>query len=192
MVPGKADAVWNELLREAGQVEAERAANVTVAEAERELANAGFDVDTERRASEARVRPRVDRRPPKSAAKPTPVAVPGLRPRRELWLVAASFAALCVGAVVAALESNPTNPVADNGESPRPASSALATAAALRDEADRACRQQLWGACAQRLDAAKAIDPDGEGEERVRQWRSAIAEQQGRRFDSKPRVEQRP
>jgi hypothetical protein len=137
------------------------------------------------------VRPGVDR-PPAPPAKRAPVAIRSPRPRREIGLVAASFAALCVGAVVAALEPNPASPVADKGDNPRPASSALATAASLRDEADRACRQQLWGACAQRLDAARALDPDGERQERVRQWRSAIAEHQGPRSDSRPRIEQRP
>jgi hypothetical protein len=52
---------------------------------------------------------------------------------------------------------------------------ALANAEALRGEAERACVQQLWGACEQKLDAAKAIDPDGESQERVRQWRDVIA-----------------
>jgi hypothetical protein len=124
-----------------------------------------------------------------SPVRTAPVAVLRPRSRWNLWLVAASFAALGVCAVVAALQSNPTNPgVAGNDEGPQPPApvTALAKAEKLRDEADRACQRELWGLCAQALDQAKALDPQGEGQERVRQWRRVIAEHPSPLLDSKP------
>lgn len=100
MSPGKAEAVWRVLVREAGLAEIERAANVSVADAERELAMAGFDVDGERRAADARIRSEVERAPAKSPQKA--MAVRRDRSRWELWLAVASFAALLACAVVAA------------------------------------------------------------------------------------------
>ena len=44
--------VWQQLLDEAGEEEIERAASVSVAQAEKELARAGFDVDAERAKAE--------------------------------------------------------------------------------------------------------------------------------------------
>jgi hypothetical protein len=120
---------------------------------------------------------------PEPPAKTAPVAALRPRPQWNLWLVAASFAAMAVASVVA-LRSTPTDPDVAGGEGPQPTASpsALARAETLRGEAERACAQQLWGACAQRLDHAKALDPEGERQERVRRWRAAIAEH---RFNSK-------
>jgi hypothetical protein len=42
------EEIWRQLVEEAGADEIERAATVSVAEAERELAEAGFDVAAER------------------------------------------------------------------------------------------------------------------------------------------------
>jgi hypothetical protein len=113
---------------------------------------------------------------PPPPAKPTPVVPLRPRPRWGVWLVAATFAAMGVAAVIA-MQSNPEVAENDAGrapETPRPPA-ALAKAAALRAEAERACAQGLWGACEERLDEAKAIDPEGEIDDRVRNWRTAIA-----------------
>ncbi len=49
MSPPRSPAeVWRQLVEEAGEEEIDRAARVSVAKAERELAEAGFDVDAER------------------------------------------------------------------------------------------------------------------------------------------------
>jgi hypothetical protein len=45
----RAKKVWDMLLAEAGGAAVDEAARVTVAEAERDLAKAGFDVEAERR-----------------------------------------------------------------------------------------------------------------------------------------------
>jgi hypothetical protein len=48
--------LWRKLLPDAGEDAIARAASVSVAEAERDLAKAGFDVAAERRAARARIR----------------------------------------------------------------------------------------------------------------------------------------
>jgi hypothetical protein len=52
MSPRNPVEVWQQLLDEAGEEEIERAASVTVAQAEKVLARAGFDVDAERAKAE--------------------------------------------------------------------------------------------------------------------------------------------
>ena len=49
------EQVWQDLVRDAGDDAIERAARVSVAQAARELAAAGFDVPAERRAALARI-----------------------------------------------------------------------------------------------------------------------------------------
>jgi putative heme degradation protein len=50
------EELWRLLIEEAGESEVEAAANVGVAEAEKELAEAGFDVAAERAKAEALLR----------------------------------------------------------------------------------------------------------------------------------------
>lgn len=45
--------IWKQLVAEAGQAEIDRAASVSVGQAEKELAEAGFDVAAERAKAEA-------------------------------------------------------------------------------------------------------------------------------------------
>ena len=47
------DEIWRQLVEEAGEDLVEQAAAISVAQAERELRAAGFDVEAERRAGEA-------------------------------------------------------------------------------------------------------------------------------------------
>ncbi len=58
----------------------------------------------------------------------------------------------------------------------RPPQTPLDIAKSLRDEAEKACAQQLWGTCTDRLDEAKKIDAAGESEERVQRMRGMIRE----------------
>jgi hypothetical protein len=51
----RADLLWKQLVDEAGEDEIERAAAVSVAEAERDLAAAGFDVEAERAIARAHI-----------------------------------------------------------------------------------------------------------------------------------------
>jgi hypothetical protein len=50
------EEIWRQLVLEAGEDEIARAANVSVAQAERELAEAGFDIAVERATAEALLR----------------------------------------------------------------------------------------------------------------------------------------
>jgi hypothetical protein len=52
----RAKKVWDKLLAEVGDAVVDEAASVTVAEAERDLAKAGFDVEAERRKAAERLR----------------------------------------------------------------------------------------------------------------------------------------
>jgi hypothetical protein len=61
----RAEALWKRLVDEAGEDEADRAAAVSVAEAERELAAAGFDVAAERARAHARIAALVSPRSPR-------------------------------------------------------------------------------------------------------------------------------
>ncbi len=47
-------------------------------------------------------------------------------------------------------------------------------AAAFREQAFKACGQQMWTLCEQKLDEAKTIEPEGESDPRVQQAREAI------------------
>jgi hypothetical protein len=55
MPPCSPESLWRQLVEEAGEDAVERAASVTVAEAERDLAAAGFDVAAERRVALAHI-----------------------------------------------------------------------------------------------------------------------------------------
>jgi len=55
MLPRSPESLWQQLVDEAGEDLIEEAAAVSVAQAERELAAAGFDVAAERRLAEARI-----------------------------------------------------------------------------------------------------------------------------------------
>ncbi|MBV9948255.1 MAG: hypothetical protein JOZ69_15490 [Myxococcales bacterium] len=58
---------------------------------------------------------------------------------------------------------------------PLPSPAARERAAALRATGSAACEAARWDECERRLDEAKALDPGGEDEARVRQWRARIA-----------------
>ncbi len=60
----------------------------------------------------------------------------------------------------------------------------------LRDEAEKACAQELWGRCVDRLDEAKHLDPAGETGARVQALRATIVEHTTLKEDSEKK--QRP
>ncbi|HLK37423.1 MAG TPA: hypothetical protein VKU41_11775 [Polyangiaceae bacterium] len=159
--------LWNELVAEAGEDEIDRAASVSVAQAEAELRAAGFDVAAERAKAgaflealekgpgETKPAPRVPEETRPTKARP---------PRRPVlaWLAAAaSFGALAGGSLVAALE--PAG-VVTAPRPARPSPEILAAAADLRRQASTACDAKQWAVCLADLDAARAVDPDGDDE----------------------------
>jgi hypothetical protein len=109
--------LWRDLVADAGEDEIDRAAAVSVAEAERALAAAGFDVAHERTKGPP---PLVDTlRAPAPVASEDDVAEPGVwvrgaepsrgRPAssRWLWVLAATMAAASTGGVLYALARRP-------------------------------------------------------------------------------------
>ena len=162
---------WRELVDEAGEAEIEKAAQVSVAQAEKELAAAGFDVAAERAKGEAFLADIEAGRPvsgltataappkppgvaeviPMAHAKTAGAAAPS-RPRmnRMWWLAAAAAAAVVVGAIAI--------PTANVVVSASPKEHADA----LRREATAACKARRYAECEKQLDEARALDPDGE------------------------------
>ena len=116
--------LWRELVDEAGEEEIDRAANVTVAEAE--LRAAGFDVAAERAKAGAFLDAlgRAGSTSTSEQAPPRPVEAPRRkRPRPAvLWLAAAATFAVAGGAVYATLHRSP-EPVA-KGHPPEPSTPA--------------------------------------------------------------------
>jgi hypothetical protein len=91
-----------------------------------------------------------------------------LRPKQTPWL------AIVVGAALAALIWMVAEKRAENRRPPRP--TARARAALLRDGAMKSCAERRWSDCETWLDAARRLDPTGEGEARVIDARRAIDE----------------
>ena len=159
--------LWNELVAEAGEDEIDRAASVSVAQAEAELRAAGFDVAAERAKAgaflealekgpgESKPAPRVSEET--RSAKTRPARRPAF-----VWLAAAaSFGAVAGGSLVGVLE--PPGVVTAPGPA-RPSPERLAAAADLRRQAATACDAKQWAVCLADLDAARAVDPDGDDE----------------------------
>jgi len=155
--------VWDMLVDEAGEEEIERAASVTVEQASKELAAAGFDVAAERkeaaaflkdlRSGAAPVAPVPAPQPPKPLRSERPP-----KPRRALtaWLSAAGGAA-AAGAVFYAIQMGTATVGAGDPS----------TARELRRAAMAACDQQRWAECLAGLDEARALDPKGDAEPAV-------------------------
>jgi hypothetical protein len=171
--------LWNELVDEAAEAEIDRAANVSVEQAEADLRAAGFDVAAERARANAFLE-ELEGKPSTATATPplTPTATPTPTPppRRTrsrpalLWLAAAATSGVVAGgSLVAALEpALVAQPTGSAGVSPEN----LAVAADLRHEAATACDAKDWSVCLAHLDEARAVDPggdDGPGIKRLRE-----------------------
>lgn len=143
------DQLWRHLVDEAGEEEIERAASMSVAEAEAYLTKVGFDVKAERARAEAFLTSLggADEASTKPAASPTPAR----RPRAAAVWVAAAAAAAVVGAgtYVATRESPPAHPVPTAAD-------------VLRQRAADALRDGKADECLKLLDEAKAKDPAGD------------------------------
>ncbi|MDP9002075.1 MAG: hypothetical protein M3O46_18435 [Myxococcota bacterium] len=183
------EEIWRQLVDEAGDDEIDRAASVSVAQAEKDLAQAGFDVAAEREKANVILREleagsRISGKfavaapqgPP--PALPAPVsavelpieASPPVRKRRGLLLAAATIAAVAIAVVVIFLvkrpdvEANPPVSIANDQK----------RAMDLRRDAVHACNEQQWVQCQQGLDAAKTLDPAGDESAGVQNLRHTI------------------
>ncbi len=190
---------WEFAMKLLADEELARIDAMSEAEVERELAALGID------AAEI---PSAERLLAKTAQRPsvTPLASAKRASRGRgslvVWLVAAAFAAVAVviagtkaPAIVAWWKGPPmTSPEADAMPELWVRSS-LAHAESLRNEAARACEEGLFGACEQRLDEARALDKDGEAQDKVVRMRAKIDDARrlepgdaAQEIDSKPRL----
>jgi hypothetical protein len=175
------ELLWQKLVDEAGEELIEQAAAVSVAQAERELAEAGFDVETERARAEAflaslegaagtarAVAQAAPQEPPKRAAKRD-----GKRQGAVPVWVAAAAAAVTAGAAVAYVATrpekgpapSPTTPPSTTPPptaSPAPSRDLVAAAHDLRRRAAVACNAGRAEECLTLLDDAKKDDPAGD------------------------------
>jgi hypothetical protein len=188
------EEVWRQLVDEAGEDEVERAASVSVAQAEKELAQAGFDVAAERAngaalidelESAGRLSGRVaiadaekaapeqagggaDGRPVDGREPRSALGANGAhvvkRPGPSRRVVRALWFAV---PAAAALAWGAIALMTGGGEGDRagsPGAGHLKAARTLREKARHECAQNEWKACLDDLDAAKRLDPNGEDE----------------------------
>jgi hypothetical protein len=184
---------WKAIDAMASQQELDRIKGLGEKELDEELVAAGFDPAEVRTIGQEAIEKAAREAGIEGAGeKPTPVqaeASPGQRsgaqveplpsrPRKMRWFALSATAAIAA-AVIAAM-SGPANVAraptgADAPETgvavPATESGLQQRAAQLRDEAFKACEKAQWGACLERLDAAKRLDPAGEANPRVRGWR---------------------
>jgi hypothetical protein len=188
--PGRkrsAQETLDALERQAAEDEMDRICALTDADLDAELAAEGFDPAAER-AEGARMAERLASDAlasggvaPPEVARVVPIARPR-RPALAVWLVAAAFAVLVglVGVTQRAAiatwlkgKPEPVEPILpDDEKAPPPTPHELAER--MRDEAELACADALWGTCSYRLDDAKKLDPAGEDGDRVKRLRATI------------------
>jgi hypothetical protein len=149
--------LWKELVDEAGEDEIERAASVSVEQAEAELRAAGFDVEAERVKARAFLDDLEGRAPTQTQRRPVIV-----------WLAAAAtFGLVAGGALNAALRPAPVTQSAPQD---------VVAAERLRGEAAAACNAKQWSVCLAKLDQARAADTRGDDAPAVKSLRDkAIA-----------------
>jgi hypothetical protein len=96
------------------------------------------------------------------------------------WVALSATAAIAAAVIAVFVMAGPTMvatppppPTArDTGvTAPKPPSAQEQRGAELRDEAFGACEKAQWRTCLQKLDEAKALDPAGDANPRVRGWR---------------------
>jgi hypothetical protein len=150
--------LWKELVDEAAEAEIDRAASVSVEQAEADLRAAGFDVAEERARANAFLEELEGK-----ASTATPSLTPTPRRTRTrpalLWLAAAASSGVVAGgSLVAALEPALVAHPSPTGASPED----VATAADLRHKAAAACDAHDWSVCLAHLDEARAVDPGGD------------------------------
>jgi hypothetical protein len=184
--------LWKKLVDEAGEDEIDRAASVSVEQAEADLKAAGFDVAAERAKANAfldALESGAQRSAPREAPQVTPpaarVAGEKRRARRRpafAWLAAAAtLGAVAGGALVAALQQPtivgaPRPPAPSTSVPVVPSAADLVAAADLRRQAAAACDTKQWSLCLADLDRARVADPGGDDAPAVKSLRDkAIA-----------------
>jgi hypothetical protein len=187
------ERLWQKLVDEAGEELIEEAAAVSVAQAEKELAAAGFDVAAERARAEAflvsletavaeeGVAEAVAQEAPASQAKRVGKGARKKGYPAAVW-VAAAAAAVAAGAAVTYVATRPeearivpTPPPSTRSTGPAVPSTKVATAANLRHRAAAACEKGDADECISLLDLAAESDPAGDTTPEVQQLRKKAA-----------------
>jgi len=172
-----AEEVWQKLVDEAAEDEIDRAAATSVEKAEKELAEAGFDLAAERARAAAflaglgvaqpksgQVLRLVHAEKPVSAVdKPSPMRA------RTRWVVLLAAAAMGLAAVLAV-----PSVTSVSRPDPGPDDSVKKEAAKLRHEAFAACDARRSQECREKLDQARALDPAGDRDPEVQARRRAL------------------
>jgi hypothetical protein len=186
------EALWAELVDEAGEELVEAAASVSVEQAEAELRAAGFDVEAENAraeaflawlegtgtASDAGLAAEADALIDRAAKAPAPgeKVVPiahARRKRRPVGAWVAAAAAVAAGAVVYVETQLPMvgSPAPPSSSSETPGSPDTAAAVGLRRRAADAFEAGRAAECLSLLDEARAKDPAGDATPEVAQLR---------------------
>jgi len=194
--------LWQKLVDEAGEELIEEAASVSVAQAENDLAEAGFDVAAERARAEAFLASLAGVAAAEEAvAQAVPQDAPASLPERAskserkrprpagVW-VAAAAAAVAAGAAVTYVATrpdegpttSPTTPLSTGTAAP-----SLAAAVNLRRNAAAACEEGRADECVSLLDEAAALDPAGDTTPEVQRLRKKAAEIEPSPLKPKPR-----
>ena len=169
--------VWQALEKVAAEVgELERIDALSDDELDRELRAAGIDPAEAAKLGEGlRVRapPLASRERPQA---PAPRERSPRPPRKVQWVPWGALAAVVlVAAVLARRPDDAASPwPGDHGADSDALATKHAAAAKLRDDAFGACAQGLWGACEEKLNAARALDPSGEQDAKVLAARRAV------------------
>ncbi len=176
--------IWKKVLEEAGEAEIERAASISVEQAEKELAEAGFDVAAERARAEAFLESLegkgTPQQPQSGVRAAAGTAVEGESRRRRVppavWAGAAAAAAAGLAVTYPSLHEE-----GEKVATPLPADGAVpaAQAAELRRRAAVECEAGRAKECLQLLDSAREIDAAGDDAESVRKLRARAAGQTG-------------
>lgn len=177
--------LWRELVDEAGEDQIDRAANVSVAQAEAELEAAGFDVAAERAKAGAfldALESGASRSASAGATRRAAEATRRKAPRPALLWLAAAATFGAAGALYAAL--HPSSERLGTQHPPAPSTPApvvpsvddFVLADDLRRQAAAACDAKQWSVCLAQLDKARAVDPGGDDASTVKNLRDkAIA-----------------
>ncbi len=161
--------VWRALEKAGADAELERVGAMSGDEVDAELRAAGVDPAEAAKIGEDIV-----------AAAPASTA-PRDR-RRILWVAALGMAAVIVAVFLAW-----PRPAPEIASPPTPEQQ---QAAKMRDDAIDACKELRWDACEEGLNAATALDPEGETDPRViaaRRFIAAWHADAGRKLDSPPK-----
>jgi hypothetical protein len=220
MLKRSPEEIWRRLVEEAGEDEIERAASVSVAQAEKDLAAAGFDVAAEREKADALLRKleqgsrvsgevAVSKVVRQGAAPEEPTersawvtgaraAPPKPLDRRWVALIAAAVPLVVLGGGVSLAigllskdEDQPIQIVLDAAPSAAPSAASSASGRLIRERALKACDQKRWRECIDGLSSARELDPGGDADSHVQAvWRAALDEM--RKLDSKEMPPPRP